>query len=108
MQHHSATMWWITYLNVIGMVCFAVFCPFSVWVIEKYGIRSSLILAMLIQCIGSLIRSLDHFNFWYLVVGQTIASIQMPIVINMITKFSANWFPKEERVVSTTICMMFN
>lgn len=31
----------------------------------------------------------------------------MPIIVNMSTKVSANWFPKEERVVSTTTSMMF-
>lgn len=32
----------------------------------------------------------------------------MPLVVNMSTKVSSNWFPKEERIVSTMVSMMFS
>ena len=76
------------------------------WVIENKGIRFALILAVLIQALGLWIRAFINYHFMYCVVGQTIISLAQPLIMNMCTKFSANWFPKKERVVSTMTAQM--
>ena len=41
-------------------------------------------------------------------IGQTLTSIAGPLITNMSAKVSANWFPKEERVVATNVGLTFS
>lgn len=97
----QANLFWITYLSMIFLVTYIPVNPFSMWVIENKGIRYTLILAVLIQAAGLWLRACINYHFIYCVIGQTIISLGQPLIMNMCTKLSANWFPKKERVVST-------
>ena len=98
---------WYSYLNVVGMLAFVVFTPFSIWIIQKYGVRTSLILALGLQVLGGAMRLFMDTNFMYCVIGQSIFSIGGPIIVNMTSKVSAMWFPKEERVAATMTSLIF-
>ena len=75
--------------------------PIAVWVIEKKGIRASLITGLIISTIGLWVRTQINQGFLWLMIGQFIVSISQSFIMMLSTKLSANWFPKKERVVST-------
>ena len=106
-EHKSATLWWVTYLNMVSLATYVLFSPLSIWLIEVRGIRASLLLGVLLQLVGSVLQTYVGDHFSYLVIGQTILTIGQPIIVNMSAKVSANWFPKEERVVSTMTSLIF-
>ena len=89
------------------MIGFTIFSPFSVYIIEKYGIRISLILALAIQMLGCVLRSMVGKGFIFLTIGQTLTVSVGPLITNMATKVSANWFPKDQRVVATNVAITF-
>ena len=97
----QANLFWLTYLSMIFLITYIPVNPFSMWVIETKGIRYTLILAVVIQATGLWLRACINYHFMYCVAGQTIISLGQPLIMNMCTKLSAQWFPKKERVVST-------
>ena len=57
--------------------------------------------------LGGMLRTLVGTHFIYLMIGQTVTTCVGPLITNMSTKVSANWFPKEERVVATNVGITF-
>ena len=100
-SYAGATFFWITYLGMIFYVTYLVLSLVSVALIETKGIRYALIVAVVLQTLGFWLRTLVNYHFIFCVLGQTIISLGQPMIINMCSKLSANWFPPKERVVST-------
>jgi cyanate permease len=74
-EHKSATLWWVTYLNMVPLASYVIFSPLSVWLIEFRGTRESLAIGVLLQLAGSVLRMFINYHFMYLVIGQTIFTI---------------------------------
>jgi hypothetical protein len=55
--------------------------------------------------VGGIIKSFMNDNYWLLLVGQFIIATVFPMVYINSAKVSANWFPKNERVITTMIGM---
>ena len=104
----EATVFKLTFLSMIFLLMYIPVNPIAVWLIEKKGIRVSFITGLVIQTIGFWLRSLINTSFSFVIVGQIILSMGQPVIINMCTKLSANWFPKKERVVSSSTGMNFS
>lgn len=104
----EATVFNITFLSMIYLLMYIPVNPFAIWLIEKKGIRVSFITGVVIQTLGFWLRTLINYSFSFVIVGQIMLSIGQPIIVNMCTKLSANWFPKKERVVSSSVAMNFS
>ena len=74
-EHKSATLGWVTYLNMISLATYVLFSPLSVWLVEVRGIRESLVIGVLLQLVGTVLQMFVGENFMCLVVGQTIFTI---------------------------------
>ena len=100
-SYAEATYFWVTYLSMIFYVTYLFLSIVSAALIETKGIRYALIVAVVMQTLGFWLRTLVNYHFSFCIIGQTIISLGQPMIINMCSTLSANWFPPRERVVST-------
>lgn len=85
------------------MIAFPPCTILQIWIVEKMGIRFTVLLGIFIQAIAMIIRSFIQTSFWYVIIGQVMLAMAQPLLNNLPSKISAVWFPAEERMMSTMI-----
>lgn len=73
------------------------------YVIDTYGTRVGIALGSSLAIVGVTIRMLINKGFAWVIVGQVIAGIGRPFILNCQAKISANWFTAESRGKVTQI-----
>jgi MFS family permease len=95
-------------INMMAMSYFIMISidnPLCAWISEKFGLRNAILISCFVMLIGGIVKSFMNSNFYLLLVGQFIVATVFPMVYINSAKVSANWFPKEERVITTMIGM---
>lgn len=69
----------------------------AAYVIDTYGARAGITLGCVLCLIGTAIRLLVNEAFIWVIVGQIVAGIGRPFILNCQAKISANWFTAESR-----------
>ena len=93
-------------VNAVSMLYPSVFIclTFPVnYVIDTQGIRRSVLLGTFLTAVGISIKAFTNVAFIYCIIGQFIAAIGQPFLINVPAKLAAVWFGPQERVLATTI-----
>lgn len=67
------------------------------YVIDTYGTRTGIIIGSLLALVGVSLRMLVNYSFAWVIVGQIIAGIGRPFILNCQAKISANWFSATTR-----------
>lgn len=73
------------------------------FVIDTYGTRTGITVGSMLALIGVAMRIFVNEGFAWVVVGQVIAGIGRPFILNCQAKISANWFPSKTRGKVTQI-----
>uniref|UniRef100_A0A8C4A730 Major facilitator superfamily (MFS) profile domain-containing protein n=1 Tax=Denticeps clupeoides TaxID=299321 RepID=A0A8C4A730_9TELE len=105
-------------VNWLSMVYMVVAIPVScgtTWMIDKWGLRITLVLGSWLNMIGSIVRMTgalatvpDWLRFPLVLVGQTVCSLAQPLVIFSPTKLAALWFPEHQRAMANMAASMSN
>jgi len=77
---------------------------FSVWIIDKYGLRLCISIGSIIMLIGSVMRFISvssNLYFWYF--GHIICLLSGAFLKNPCTKLASNWFGDKERAFATSV-----
>ena len=90
-------------LSNVFFIVFIPFGPLSIWVQTKYGVKSSMVIGLGLQMIGAWMRVLLNSDFYMLIIGSCIIAAGQPFIVNTASIVSANWFPQDDRVVSTMV-----
>ena len=93
-------------IHYLAMVYMATFLPFSIpssRFIETYGLRTSLLVGVGFSVIGLFSKNLISYSNWWVYFGQTILATAQLLIYNIPTSLSAQWFPSNERIYSTSI-----
>ena len=98
----------INFLSWTFMLMYVPVNPVATWFLEKYGLRKSAILGVGIELMGFWLRTLINRNFNWVMLGQFLISVGQPFLYNMPVKISAEWFPLEERIISTSVGYNFS
>ena len=106
--HYEKPEWKINMFALIFMIVFPVLCIPEAWLIDKYSIRLALILAAAGNIVGSGLKMLVNKDksLASSYVGQTIACIFQPVLLNSPGKIAANWFREDIRTVICTVCCL--
>jgi len=84
-----------------GALLFALMHPLftfpAAFVIDTYGTRVGIGLGSALCLIGTALRLLVNHSFVWVIVGQIVAGIGRPFILNCQGKISANWFKAETR-----------
>ncbi|KAG7380581.1 Major facilitator super domain-containing protein 7 [Phytophthora pseudosyringae] len=83
------------------------------WIMDKKGLRYGVLLGGFLQALGAGLRYFACvFNpageAYVTLLGQILASIAMPFMVNSPAVFSANWFPPQMRATSTSVAVNAN
>lgn len=85
----------------LGGLLFALMHPIftfpAAYVIDTYGARIGITLGCVLALIGISLRLLVNQAFAWVIVGQVIAGIGRPFILNCQAKIGANWFTAEVR-----------
>lgn len=109
-----------TSVNFLATVFLILYLPGSfvgVYIHKTLGLKATVIAGALLNTVGALVRfagvfAKDHTSsawvFTLLLLGQCIASICQPVILNISPTVAHEWFPSSERDIATTIGSMFN
>jgi len=91
----------------LGALLFTLMHPIftfpAAYVIDKYGTRFGIGFGSILCLIGACIRMFVNESFYFVIVGQVIAGIGRPFILNCQGKIGANWFSAERRGFITQI-----
>jgi FLVCR family feline leukemia virus subgroup C receptor-related protein len=69
----------------------------AAYIIDTYGTRTGILIGSLLGIIGVSLRLLVNQNFVWVIIGQILAGIGRPFILNCQAKISANWFSSKTR-----------
>ncbi|GAB9471754.1 Major facilitator superfamily [Globisporangium polare] len=84
------------------------------WLMDKKGLRYGVLLGGFLQALGAFMRYFATFSndaateAQVTLLGQIVASVAMPFMVNSPPVLSANWFPPSLRATSTSIAVNAN
>lgn len=91
----------VSIINLGGLL-YILMHPFftfpAAYVIDRKGVRSGIIVGSVLSLLGLSLRMLINNGFWIVIVGQVLAGIGRPFILNCQAKVSANWFRASKRV----------
>lgn len=90
-------------IGVLSMCFMIVYIAVSIpasWIIDKYGIRVGVGIGALFTGIFGFLRGFAGTDYNLLLIMQIGIAIGQPFILNALTKFSARWFPIEERATA--------
>lgn len=96
-------MFSINYMSLCYLILFVPINFPSVAVLDSLGLKSGIGFGIVLTTIGLWIRCLVGYGFIYAIIGQTIMALAQPFIFNGPTVLSANWFPQNERILSTSV-----
>lgn len=67
------------------------------YVIDTYGARVGITVGSLLCLLGLGIRLLVNQGFFIVIIGQIVAGIGRPFILNCQTKIAGNWFDAQNR-----------
>lgn len=109
-----------SYLNLLATVFFICYFPGSligIYLMQHFHLRYTMIAAGAFTTIGACVRYIaiaqqsslgDNTTYGLVLMGQCIAAISYPILVNVPALMSAVWFPVSERDLATMAGALFN
>lgn len=120
-QFYSVSYESVNYLSLVYLIISVPAGFFSFWLIDNFGIRTSVNLGSWFNFLGSLIKvlsSTDSANgtslieqsskFTVLMIGQCLCAIAQPFIMFVTTKFANSWFADDQRALANTIALGSN
>lgn len=81
----------------------------AAYVIDSKGIKAGILVGSILGIIGVSMRLFVNVGgFWTVIVGQVLAGIGRPFILNCQAKISATWFRAEQRVMLSDYIGWYN
>jgi len=106
--NYETALWKVYMFSLIFMIINLILSLPEAWLLDKYSIRLSLILAAGCNIIGSglkLLLNIDN-SLTCCYIGQIFAGLFQPAILNSPGKIAANWFREDIRTVICTVCCL--
>ena len=107
-KYYDKELWQVNMFSLIYMIIYPFACIPEAWLIDDYSIRLGLIISAACNIIGSglklLVNKDNSLASCY--IGQFIAGLFQPALLNSPGKIAANWFREDIRTVICTICCL--
>ena len=105
--------WAINLLSAIFMVLYAPGSLLGAYLMQRHGLRLSLVVGAALQCFGGWLRYLGtvllhDWGFTVLLLGQGLAGLAQPVFTNAPAKLAGEWFPSSERELATVVGALSN
>ncbi|KAI9359238.1 major facilitator superfamily domain-containing protein [Zopfochytrium polystomum] len=105
---YNTTQWTINSISIVYTAVFVVFIFPATWLLDNKGLRPTLLVGAFGNVVGSALRAFSYFvpesgKLPTLYIGQMIAGISQPFLLNVPTKTAAVWFREKERLTANTV-----
>ena len=114
-----------TYINMLSALFMILYLPGSylaMYLITKYGLRTSITVGAVLNAVGGWIRyssvfvahasststTPSKYAYILLLFGQAFPALAQPLFTNVPAKLAGDWFPNSERDVATVVAALFN
>ncbi len=96
----------ILLLSLIFMVVYIPVSFLASWSLDKYSFKFGTSIGVILGAIFGFLRFIAGSNYLFAFIAQTGIAVGQPFILNSITKLSANWFPEDERTLSTGLSLI--
>ena len=90
-----------------GALLFALMYPIftfpAAYAIDTYGTRTGIAIGSVLCILGAAVRMFVNDSFAWVIVGQVIAGIGRPFILNCQAKIGASWFQADKRAAVTQL-----
>ena len=83
--------------GLLFVLMYPIFSFPAAYIIDTFGTKVGIGLGCLLGLIGVSCRMLINEGFYWVIIGQVIAGIGRPFILNCQAKISANWFSAKTR-----------
>ena len=100
----------INWLSTAFLFAFLPVAPIVLWVLNRHGPKTSILVASALVLVGNWIRyaGTRSVNFPVVMMGQVLIGFAQPFVLAAPTRYSALWFSDSGRVTATAIASLAN
>ncbi|KAF2165296.1 hypothetical protein M409DRAFT_67172 [Zasmidium cellare ATCC 36951] len=102
----------INWLSTAFLLAFAVAAPATIWILNRYGPKASILAASALTLIGNWVRyagtRAGSGYFGVVMFGQILIGLAQPFVLAAPTRYSQLWFSDQGRITATAIASLAN
>ena len=103
----------INWLSTGFLFAFVVAAPATLWVLNRHGPKTSILVASALVLVGNWIRYAGaragrHGNYGVVLFGQMLIGLAQPFVLAAPTRYSDMWFSDQGRVAATAVASLAN
>ncbi|EME45672.1 hypothetical protein DOTSEDRAFT_71389 [Dothistroma septosporum NZE10] len=102
----------INWLSTAFLFAFAAAAPATVWVLNRYGPKPSILVASALTLIGNWIRyagtRVGNGHFGVVMFGQILIGLAQPFVLASPSRYSNVWFSDTGRISATAVASLAN
>ncbi|XP_074031190.1 choline/ethanolamine transporter flvcr2a [Leptinotarsa decemlineata] len=97
-KYYGVSTLWVDWTSMIYMVLYVPFVFPASYLLEKLGLRKSVLIGMIGTCAGSWLKlgSVSQDRFWVAFVGQSIVAFCQIFVLSVPARVAAVWFGPSE------------
>ena len=105
-ENYDMESWKVNMFSLIYMILYPILCIPEGWLVDNYSTRLGIIIASFCTMSASAFKLLINKNMAFCYIGQFMASIFQPALINSPGKIAANWFRDDIRTTICTLCCL--
>ena len=105
-EHYEMDSWKVNMFSLIYMILYPITCVPEGWLVDNYSTRLGIIIAAFCTISASAYKLLVNKSMFFCYLGQFMASIFQPALINSPGKIAANWFRDDIRTLICTLCCL--
>ena len=105
----------ITSVNWLGtafLLAFVAAAPATIYVLDRYGTKTAILVASVLVCIGNWIRyagcRADQHRYGVVMFGQILIGLSQPFVLALPPRYSEQWFTASGRIAATALPSLAN
>ena len=104
--HYNLESWKVNMFSLIYMIIYPFACIPEGHLVDNYSTRLGIIIASFCTIIAGGLKVLINYSIIWGYIGQFMAAIFQPALINSPGKISANWFRENIRTLICTLCCL--
>ena len=105
-ENYEMESWKVNMFSLIYMIFYPFVCIPEGWLVDNYSTRLGIIIASICTVLASAFKLFINKNMFLCFLGQIMASVFQPALINSPGKIAANWFRDDIRTFICTLCCL--
>ncbi|XP_025988428.1 feline leukemia virus subgroup C receptor-related protein 2 [Solenopsis invicta] len=109
-RYYGVSSLMVDWTSMIFMAIYVVFAFPALYVIDKCGLRWTIIIGTALNCLGGWIKtfSVNPDKFYVLFIGHSVVALAQTVVLPLPGHLAAQWFPSTELSTATSLGIFGN